>query len=143
MDDVSGLVLVAPPLSPLAELIGYRTRAAELLADLPPDEHPAALAGLQESYGARPAFLPPGLKVACPVLAVQGAMDWVFPPAESVRLVGQLGERAERLLIDGLDHWLVPATTWRSPRENLRPDLLVDGGAIDRLAGWLSGLASA
>lgn len=136
--DLSGLVLIAPPISPLADLLGYRAQATELLIDRPAVEHPAVLARLQQAFASRKSFLPGSLKVHCPTLVVQGSMDWVFPPAESERLANQLGDRGERLLLEGLDHWLVRSSTWRDPKENLKQDFQVDEEAIDRIAGWIT-----
>ncbi|WP_187293894.1 alpha/beta hydrolase [Gloeobacter kilaueensis] len=137
-DPPAGLVLIAPPVSPVGELMGYRQAAAARLADLPPGERLVALAQLQAEYGERPALLPVSLKaISCPILVVQGTADWIFPPGESLRLVSKL-PNAERLLLDGLDHWLVPFAGWRSPEQNLRSDLAVAEEAIEPIAGWIA-----
>lgn len=134
-----GLVLISPLISPVGELISFRSDAAQALQSLPLEEHPTVLARIQAEYGRRKSFLPANLKILCPVLAVQGSMDWVFPPAESQRLASQVAG-AERLLLDGLDHWLVRSSTWRSATENLDTALRVDPEAIEQIGAWILAL---
>jgi dienelactone hydrolase len=136
---VGRLVLIAPPISPLNELLAYRAQAAELLSESLPETHRQVLEALQTSYAQRKAFLPGGFSILCPALIVQGTMDWVFPPAESQRLKEQLADQGTCLLLDGLDHWLVASTTWRNAHENLSPDLIVDPTAIAQIADWIPG----
>lgn len=135
---VRQLVLIAPPISPLNELLAYRAQAAELLSTCPPETQAQVLEALQTTYAQRKAFLPGGFGISCPALVVQGTMDWIFPPTESQRLVAQLAGKGERLLLQGLDHWLVASTTWRSTEENLRPDLVVSPSAIAQIAEWIA-----
>lgn len=133
---VGKLVLIAPPISPLNELLTYRAQAAELLSISPPENHSQVLEALQADYAQRKAFLPGGFSISCPALVVQGTMDWIFPPAESERLVAQLAGKGTRLLLDGLDHWLVASNTWRSAQENFSPDLHVSQNAMAQIAEW-------
>ncbi|UFP96189.1 alpha/beta hydrolase [Gloeobacter morelensis] len=134
-----GVVLIAPPISPVSELMGFRSEAAAAMAALPPADQWQALARVQTEYGRRKSFLPAGMQIRVPLLAVQGEHDWVFPPAESARLAGQV-DGAVRLLLGGLDHWLVRADGWRSPTENLTADLLVDPQAVQAIADWIAAL---
>lgn len=142
---IRGLVLIAPPVSPLSDLLNYRAQA-DVLAELPPEEHQRTLSQIQADYESRkPLFLfRPVLNLNCSVLAVQGEMDWIFPPAEAKRLVAEAHAKgkpqADLLLLEGLDHWLVRTTTWRSTAENLRPDWRVDAQGIEAIAGWIAGL---
>ncbi len=138
VQQVGKLVLIAPPISPLNELLTYRAQAAELLSISPPENQIQVLEALQSDYAQRKAFLPGGFSIPCPALVVQGTMDWIFPPAESQRLVAQLAGKGEHLLFDGLDHWLVASRTWRSAEENLRPDLTVSTMAIAKIAEWIA-----
>ncbi|MBC7882536.1 MAG: hypothetical protein H7Y37_14535 [Anaerolineae bacterium] len=137
VEQVGKLVLIAPPISPLNELLAYRAQAGELLSISPPETQMQALAVLQTDYAQRKAFLPGGFSIPCPALVVQGTMDWIFPPAESQRLVAQLAGKGTRLLLDGLDHWLVSTTTWRNAQENLSPDFIVSPIAISQIAEWV------
>ncbi|MBC8121655.1 MAG: alpha/beta fold hydrolase [Gemmatimonadaceae bacterium] len=143
---IRGLVLIAPPVSPLSDLLNYRAQAEVVLAELPPEEHQRTLSQIQADYESRkPLFLfRPVLNLNCPVLAVQGAMDWIFPPAEAKRLVAEAHTKgkpqADLLLLEGLDHWLVRTTTWRSAAENLWPDWRVDIQGIEAIAGWIARL---
>jgi pimeloyl-ACP methyl ester carboxylesterase len=137
-DLVVKLVLIAPPISPLNELLAYRAQAAELLRMSLPETHMQVLEALQTAYAQRKSFLPGGFAISCPALIIQGTMDWVFPPAESQRLVEQLADKGTRLLLDGLDHWLVASTTWRSTNENLSSDRIVSPTAIAQIAEWIA-----
>jgi hypothetical protein len=134
---VGKLVLIAPPISPLNELLAYRAQAAELLSMSLPETQIQVLEALQTDYAQRKSFLPGRFSIPCPALIVQGSMDWVFPPAESQRLVEQLADKGTRLLLEGLDHWLVASTNWRSTQENLCPDLTVSPTAIAKMADWI------
>ncbi|MBW4698651.1 MAG: alpha/beta hydrolase [Aphanocapsa lilacina HA4352-LM1] len=138
-EQLRGVVLIAPPISPVSELMGFRAAAAEAMADLPPAGQREALARVQAEYGRRKSFLPAGMQIRMPTLVVQGEHDWVFPPAESARLASQV-DGAVRLLLSGLDHWLVRADGWRSPAENLTADLPVDPEAIRAIAKWIAAL---
>ncbi|MBD2103321.1 alpha/beta hydrolase [Leptolyngbya sp. FACHB-261] len=151
-EPVAALILIAPPVSYLNDLLGFQAAAEQALSASDPEQHRQVLAQLQQEYASKTHLflLRPVLSLNLSLLAVHGEMDWVFPTHE-VRLLEQELYKQELYksgqakftshILPELDHWLVRTDHWRSAQENLLPHWQVDSAALDLIAHWLKDLA--
>lgn len=147
VEPVAALVLIAPPVSYLNDLIRFRLSAEQALAATPPEHQRQILLHLQQEYASQThLFLfKPALSLTAPLLVLHGDMDWVFPAYEAQLLQQEVTQKGQARLtrpdLPGLDHWLVRTNRWRSVEENLLPHWSVDSASLDLTAAWLGDLA--
>jgi uncharacterized protein len=109
--------------------------------DIPPDlRKQADTTWFQSLLAFDPAKLMP--KVRQPVLVIQGSLDTQVPPHHATRL-GELASarkkapKTEVVVIDGVNHLLVPATTGEVDEYAQLKDRAISPKVVEKIVGWL------